>query len=452
MPYAAGAIARATTTAVLLLLAFAVQASAATLKLSPSGSDSAACTASAPCRSFDRAYEQAAPGDTVELAAGSYGSQTIDAPEKPAGAAPIVFTPSGATKASLGTFRVNRGSAIELRNATIDVAYLGCNCPQSGDASHRVHHVTLRNVKMSPVPHPRRGLDHVLRQRGRPEPERHELDQHGLRGDRSGDERAVRPRLDPRHPVQEPGRPHRLHRHRPRRRRDDPQLDDRALPALLDHLRQRLRRHGRAQRAAREQPDRLLHDDHGRQRRVLRDRVRRSRRPRRAAEQPDPAAGPRMAQRHRSRAERPGDGRRQHDHLEQHRQLLARHVAQQPDRERQVLRRRAGPGAVAGPAPTPTPTPVPTPVATPTPVPTPVATPTPVPTPVATPTPVPTPVATPTPVPTPVATPTPVPTPIATPTPIFTPTPTPVPAPAPAPAPRRRPGAWPRLRLRFRVR
>jgi hypothetical protein len=45
------------------------------LYLSPSGSDKAACTRTAPCRSFDRAYRVASAGQLVEVAAGSYSGQ-----------------------------------------------------------------------------------------------------------------------------------------------------------------------------------------------------------------------------------------------------------------------------------------------------------------------------------------------------------------------------------------
>ena len=45
--------------------------------LSPSGSDSNPCSAAAPCRSLDRAYDLAAPGDVIELACGAYGSQSV---------------------------------------------------------------------------------------------------------------------------------------------------------------------------------------------------------------------------------------------------------------------------------------------------------------------------------------------------------------------------------------
>ncbi|MDX6439390.1 MAG: hypothetical protein QOF45_1973, partial [Gaiellaceae bacterium] len=49
----------------------------ASVYLSTGGSDSNACTQAAPCKSFDRAYRVAAPGATVEVAAGSYPAQTI---------------------------------------------------------------------------------------------------------------------------------------------------------------------------------------------------------------------------------------------------------------------------------------------------------------------------------------------------------------------------------------
>src|SRR4026209_1899566 len=45
--------------------------------LSPHGSDSGSCTRRSPCRSFDRGYHVASPGQIVEAAAGSYGTQTL---------------------------------------------------------------------------------------------------------------------------------------------------------------------------------------------------------------------------------------------------------------------------------------------------------------------------------------------------------------------------------------
>ena len=64
--------------------------------VSTGGSDSGTCTQAAPCLSFDRADSVASPGDTVQIAGGTYSGQTIDNHGKTG--ANIVFTPApGAT-------------------------------------------------------------------------------------------------------------------------------------------------------------------------------------------------------------------------------------------------------------------------------------------------------------------------------------------------------------------
>src|SRR5512144_2175179 len=63
----------------------------ATVYLAPSGSDSAPCTAAAPCRSMDRGYRVAPAGTDVEMAGGSYGSQTLGS--EPAKGANVTFHP-----------------------------------------------------------------------------------------------------------------------------------------------------------------------------------------------------------------------------------------------------------------------------------------------------------------------------------------------------------------------
>jgi hypothetical protein len=63
--------------------------------VAPHGSDEAPCTRAAPCRSFDRAYRVAQPGDTVELAAGTYPTQTIQVdPRKVFVERNVVFRPA----------------------------------------------------------------------------------------------------------------------------------------------------------------------------------------------------------------------------------------------------------------------------------------------------------------------------------------------------------------------
>jgi hypothetical protein len=78
----------------------------ADLYLSTSGSDSATCSAAAPCRSLDRAYQVAAPGDVVELAAGSYGGQTIQRDAGYTSSEDVVFRPASGAKVTLGTVTV----------------------------------------------------------------------------------------------------------------------------------------------------------------------------------------------------------------------------------------------------------------------------------------------------------------------------------------------------------
>jgi len=74
--------------------ACATGVAAASVFVSTTGSDSNPCTASAPCRSFDRAYRVAQPGDTIEVAEGNYGSQTIRADAGRALDAHVVFRPA----------------------------------------------------------------------------------------------------------------------------------------------------------------------------------------------------------------------------------------------------------------------------------------------------------------------------------------------------------------------
>jgi hypothetical protein len=95
----------------------AAGASAATLHVSPGGSGGR-CTAAAPCGSLASAYRAASPGDVVEVAAGSYGSQSVSKdPGKPRGSARVVFRARGAVTMPEFTTRAN------------DVTYVGFRLP-----------------------------------------------------------------------------------------------------------------------------------------------------------------------------------------------------------------------------------------------------------------------------------------------------------------------------------
>jgi hypothetical protein len=84
------------------MLVPASQAAAATLRVAPSGSDSAACSTTAPCASFNRAYQASRPGDTIEVAGGNYGGQTVNA-KHAVGTAKVTFRPVAGAAVTIGS-------------------------------------------------------------------------------------------------------------------------------------------------------------------------------------------------------------------------------------------------------------------------------------------------------------------------------------------------------------
>src|SRR4051794_19431792 len=77
-------------------------AAAADLYLSPNGNDANSCAQSAPCKSFDRAYKAAQPGQVVEAAAGTYGGQSIGADASKTSANDVVFQPAAGAAVIIG--------------------------------------------------------------------------------------------------------------------------------------------------------------------------------------------------------------------------------------------------------------------------------------------------------------------------------------------------------------
>jgi hypothetical protein len=96
--------------------------------VSPSGSDAAACSAAAPCRSFNRAYRVAQPGQQVSVAAGSYAGETIayDAAKAGAGKRVVIAPAAGATVTVSGQLTV-LAQHLELRDMQIKSIYAGVN-------------------------------------------------------------------------------------------------------------------------------------------------------------------------------------------------------------------------------------------------------------------------------------------------------------------------------------
>jgi hypothetical protein len=88
-----------------------------TLVLSPQGSDSNPCTPSAPCRSLDRGYHAARPGDIVELAAGAYAAgQEINADPTKTSSRHVVFRPARGARVSIA--RTRGFASLDLRGVS----------------------------------------------------------------------------------------------------------------------------------------------------------------------------------------------------------------------------------------------------------------------------------------------------------------------------------------------
>jgi hypothetical protein len=123
----------------------------ASVFVSTSGSDSAACTASAPCQTFGRAYQVARPGQIVEVAGGSYPSQTLDPPGKPAGSSPVLFRKALGATVTVGEIRPNGINAAEFRGMSFDDYYVASG--SSGitfrnDAAHVFYVRSSHNVRL----------------------------------------------------------------------------------------------------------------------------------------------------------------------------------------------------------------------------------------------------------------------------------------------------------------
>ena len=95
-------------------------AEAATVYVAVGGSGST-CSSTAPCGTFDAAYDRAAPGDRVEVAAGSYGTQSITGDK--GSSTPVVIEPAaGATAQVNGDLDV-RADYVTVRNIPASGGY-----------------------------------------------------------------------------------------------------------------------------------------------------------------------------------------------------------------------------------------------------------------------------------------------------------------------------------------
>jgi hypothetical protein len=98
-------------------------ARAETLHVAPNGSDSGDCSQSRPCKSFDRAYAAAAPGQTVEVAGGTYPDQDLRAGAKSAGPR-VVFRPAAGASVAIGSLDLRGQKHVEFRSMKMDDWYI----------------------------------------------------------------------------------------------------------------------------------------------------------------------------------------------------------------------------------------------------------------------------------------------------------------------------------------
>jgi hypothetical protein len=126
----------------ILSLVFAGCAHAATWYVAPNGNDSNSCTSAAsPCLTINGAYQKSglAGGDTIQLAAGNYGSQNINSKASAPTSNVIVAPVSGATVRFDG-IKINGADRIEIRDVTTDDGFV------VGPGSS---YITSRNVKVT---------------------------------------------------------------------------------------------------------------------------------------------------------------------------------------------------------------------------------------------------------------------------------------------------------------
>jgi hypothetical protein len=110
----------------------------ASVFVAPGAPNGAPCTQAAPCGSFDRAYHVARPGQTVEIAAGSYPGQQLTRDASKRSHADVVVRPAAGAKVTIHSLDVVGAAHVEVRDLAVPDGWQVL--PGSSD-------VTLRNLE-----------------------------------------------------------------------------------------------------------------------------------------------------------------------------------------------------------------------------------------------------------------------------------------------------------------
>jgi hypothetical protein len=102
----------------------------ATRFVKPDGSDSGTCGASSPCRSFNRAYDVAAPGEVVDVAGGTYPTQRIEYDSSKTSATDVYFRPAAGASVNVAGDIEAYGSHVTF----MAMRALDTNIPYDGPA------------------------------------------------------------------------------------------------------------------------------------------------------------------------------------------------------------------------------------------------------------------------------------------------------------------------------
>jgi hypothetical protein len=130
---------RALTAIAVTYVAFAGSAAAPqpTVFVSPNGSHAGRCTRGQPCSSWDRAYRVAKPGDVIELAGGTYPTQTIgvDA-SKVKATADVTFQPAAGATVTINGDLDMKGSHAVFKS--INLRFLSSDAVRGPTTSNHV--------------------------------------------------------------------------------------------------------------------------------------------------------------------------------------------------------------------------------------------------------------------------------------------------------------------------